>query len=168
MSTLKFNVGDTVKVVKDVYGDDNTSYKGHVGVIKEKSGSGLHSLHILEGVNDVGFYVSELELSDSKKDFVSIANEIGEFTQMKNEAYGSSVDATQKIMEVLMERYLNSDTDKYEFPRSLLKHMLLQVRIMDKQNRLFSNPDGDKLGESAYRDLTGYGLIGIEMDERNS
>lgn len=102
------------------------------------------------------------------KDFVSIANEIGEFTQMKNEAYGSSVDATEKIMEVLMERYLNTDTNTYEFPRSLLKHILLQVRIMDKQNRLFSNPDGDKLNESIYKDLTGYGLIGIEMDERNS
>jgi hypothetical protein len=97
--------------------------------------------------------------------FTEIALEIGEFTDMKNKQYGSSVDATQKMIEVLMERY-TYDEDNYLMPKSLLKHILLQVRMMDKQNRIFNNPSGEGDSESPYRDLGGYSLIGIDMTER--
>jgi hypothetical protein len=97
--------------------------------------------------------------------FTEIANEIGKFTDKKNRQYGSSVDATEKMMEVLMERY-TYDEENYLMPKSLLKHILLQVRMMDKQNRIFNNPSGEGDSESPYRDLGGYSLIGIEMTEK--
>lgn len=96
------------------------------------------------------------------KKFTDIALEIGKFTDMKNEQYGSSVDAVYKIMEVLMERY-TYDEENYLMPKSLLKHILLQVRMMDKQNRIFNNPEGKNDEESQYNDLAGYSLIGIDM-----
>jgi hypothetical protein len=94
--------------------------------------------------------------------FTELALEIGQFTDKKNKQYGSSVDATEKIMEVLMERY-TYDEDNYLMPKSLLKHILLQVRMMDKQNRIFNNPSGEGDSESPYNDLAGYSLIGIDM-----
>jgi hypothetical protein len=39
------------------------------------------------------------------------------------------------------------------------------VRVMDKQNRIFNNPSGKGDSESPWRDITGYGLIGIDMVE---
>lgn len=102
---------------------------------------------------------------DERK-FEKISNEIGKFTDLKNKQYGSSVDATYKMMKVLMERY-TYDEDNYLMPKALLKDMLLQVRMMDKQNRIFNNPSGKGDSESPYRDLAGYSLIGIDMVERN-
>jgi hypothetical protein len=96
--------------------------------------------------------------------FTELAYGIGEFTDMKNQQYGSSVDATFGMMKVLMERYKNDD-NTYTIPESLLEHILLQVRIMDKLNRIFNNPSGEGDSESPYRDLAGYSLIGIDMVE---
>lgn len=94
--------------------------------------------------------------------FTKIGLEIGEFTDEKNKQYGSSVDATYKMIQVLMERY-TYDEDNYLIPKSLLQHILLQVRMMDKQNRIFNNPSGEGDSESPYKDLAGYSLIGINM-----
>jgi hypothetical protein len=96
--------------------------------------------------------------------FTELAYGIGEFTDMKNQQYGSSVDATYGMMKVLMERY-TYDEENYLMPKTLLKHILLQVRMMDKQNRIFNNPSGEGDSESPYRDLAGYSLIGIDMVE---
>jgi hypothetical protein len=96
--------------------------------------------------------------------FGEIGLEIGKFTDDKNKQYGSSVDATYEMMKVLMDRY-TYDEDNYLIPKELVKHMLLQVRIMDKQNRIFNNPSGKNEKESPYKDITGYGLIGVNMVE---
>jgi hypothetical protein len=98
--------------------------------------------------------------------FTEIAFGIGEFTDMKNKQYGSSVDATYSMVQVLMERYTYDD-ENYLMPKDLLKHILLQVRIMDKQNRIFNNPSGEGDSESPYNDITGYGLIGVDMVNKN-
>jgi hypothetical protein len=98
--------------------------------------------------------------------FTEIAFGIGEFTDMKNKQYGSSVDATYSMIKVLMERYKNSD-NTYTIPESLLQHILLQVRMMDKLNRIFNNPSGEGDSESPYNDLAGYSLIGIDMVSKN-
>jgi hypothetical protein len=60
-----------------------------------------------------------------------------------------------------MERY-TYDEENYLMPKSLLKHILLQVRMMDKQNRIFNNPSGKGDSESPYKDLTGYSIIGVD------
>jgi hypothetical protein len=106
-------------------------------------------------------FVEEVK-NDELGKFATLALEIGQFTDVKNKQYGSSVDATQKMIEVLMERY-TYDEEKYLMPKSLLQHLLLTVRVMDKQNRIFNNPSGKGDSESPWKDITGYGLIGIDM-----
>jgi hypothetical protein len=123
----------------------------------------IKSLKPLE--KEIWRVVEQPEEQSLQGKFTEIANEIGQFTDMKNKQYGSSVDATQKMIEVLMERY-TYDEENYLMPKSLLKHILLQVRMMDKQNRIFNNPSGEGDSESPYRDLGGYSLIGIEMTEK--
>jgi hypothetical protein len=39
--------------------------------------------------------------------------------------------------------------------------------MMDKLNRIFNNPSGEGDSESPYNDITGYGLIGIDMVCKN-
>lgn len=108
----------------------------------------------------------EIEVESEVGRFERIAVELGKFTDMKNKQYGSSVDATYEMVKVLMERYAHDD-ENYLMPKSLLQHILLQVRMMDKINRLFNNPSGKGDSESPYKDLTGYSLIGVDMVERN-
>jgi hypothetical protein len=68
-------------------------------------------------------------------------------------------------MKVFLQEYRNKD-NTYTIPESLLQHVLLQVRIIDKQNRIFSNPDGDLMKESPYNDITGYGMLGKRMSDK--
>jgi hypothetical protein len=98
--------------------------------------------------------------------FGELGLDIGKFTDDKNKQYGSSVDATYEMMKVLMNRY-TYDENNYLIPKELVRHMLLQVRIMDKQNRIFNNPTGKDEKESPYKDITGYGLIGVDMVEHD-
>lgn len=83
---------------------------------------------------------------------------LGRLVDEKQAAYGDSIAQTEKLMHVFLSRYEEGDT--YKIPKSLLNHILLQVRIIDKQNRIFSNPDGDLMDESPYKDIAGYGLLG--------
>lgn len=129
--------------------------------------------YIVEDENESKFKVREVELDrlgDIHMDkqlgkFEKIATELGKFTDEKNKQYGSSVDATYEMMLVLMDRYKNEDST-YTIPKELLKHILLQSRMMDKQNRIFNNPSGKDDAESPYRDLVGYGLIGVNMMDK--
>nr|WP_278430814.1 hypothetical protein [Brevibacillus laterosporus] len=96
------------------------------------------------------------------KKFEEMGTEIGKLTDLKQEAYGNSVDKSFELMKIFLKGYKNND-DTYTIPEVLLKHLLLQVRMIDKQNRIFSNPKGDKMGESPYQDLVGYSLLGTDM-----
>lgn len=165
---MNFKIGDRVEII-----DDELScgvYKGQQGTIVYIDGTRDYLVY-LDSDKVIWFDENELKLIEpnaskvNQKSFQEIANEIGKFTDMKNEAYGSSVDATYEVMKVFLNKYKNAD-NTYTIPESLLKHILLQVRIIDKQNRIFTNPDGDKMGESQYNDITGYGLIGVRMMEK--
>jgi hypothetical protein len=123
--------------------------------------TGFETLRAKE-VDDLPF-VEEVK-NDELGKFAKLAIEIGQFTDVKNKQYGSSVDATYEMTKALMERYTYDD-DYYLMPKSLLKHLLLNVRIMDKQNRIFNNPTGKGDSESPYKDITGYGIIGVDMVE---
>ena len=94
--------------------------------------------------------------------FKQKGQEIGELVDLKQRAYGNAITKTSKLLEVFLEDYKNDD-GTYTIPASLLKHLALQVRIIDKQNRIFSNPDGDLMSESPYKDIAGYGLLGSEL-----
>ncbi len=108
--------------------------------------------------------VEEVEQMEIGK-FEKLATELGKFTDMKNKQYGSSVDATHEMVKVLMDRY-TYDENRYLIPKELLSHLLLTVRVMDKQNRIFNNPSGKGDSESPWKDILGYSLIGVEMVER--
>lgn len=151
--------GEIVRILKVDY------LYGQVEIEHEDKSQQVVLYTTLKQLEDEIWRIVEQPEEESSGKFTEIALEIGEFTDMKNKQYGSSVDATQKMIEVLMERY-TYDEENYLMPKSLLKHILLQVRMMDKQNRIFNNPSGEGDSESPYRDLGGYSLIGIEMTEK--
>lgn len=96
------------------------------------------------------------------KSYSQIGTEIGHLVEQKQKAYGDSITKTFDLVKVFLRDYRNKD-GTYTIPESLLRHLLLQVRIIDKQNRIFSNPDGDLMEENCYSDITGYGIIGNKM-----
>lgn len=167
---MKFKKDDIVTIISDK--NDVKQYKGlttKIIAVNEE-----FEEYLTDVDHDVWFTESELELvrrmpsqtfnKQKVKSFQEIAVKIGKFTDMKNEAYGSSVDATYEVLKIFLKKYKNDD-NTYTIPESLLKHIFLQVRMIDKQNRIFNNPDGDKMEESPYRDLAGYSLIGVRMTE---
>lgn len=87
-----------------------------------------------------------------------IANDVASIVSDKQKAYGNSVDKVERVIEVLMEQYDNGD-GTYTIPKELIPHLLYQVRILDKQNRIFTNPKGDLMDESPYTDILGYALL---------
>ncbi len=108
--------------------------------------------------------VKGMETIDVEGYFQKLGNKVGELVDLKQQAYGDSVSKTYKLMQIFLEQYDNGD-NTYTIPKSLLKHILLQVRKIDKANRIFSNPDGDLMGENPYQDDVGYSLLGMRMVE---
>lgn len=94
--------------------------------------------------------------------FEQMGQKIGSLVDEKQKAYGNSVDSSFQVMKIYMARYKNAD-GTYTIPEELLQHIMLMVRIMDKQSRIFSNPKGDLMGESPYQDILGYGMLGTKM-----
>jgi hypothetical protein len=119
-----------------------------------------------EQKNEVGF-TAQHGPSDTQQDqpprdpnrqlseFEIIADEIGKLVTEKNEAYGSAYIKTAQFLLLL-------------FPNGIHIHryrdMLLMVRILDKLMRLATRPDA--FGESPYRDISGYGILGVHSDSR--
>jgi hypothetical protein len=111
------------------------------------------------------------ELDNQKTDIIDSyfeqrGKDIGALVDSKQKAYGNAVEQTYNVVEQFMKPYLNKDGETYTIPKSLLKHLLLQVRIIDKQNRIFNNPDQDLMEENTYRDISGYGLLGEKFTGR--
>jgi|TARA_R110002020_G_scaffold72542_4_gene186634 hypothetical protein len=88
--------------------------------------------------------------------FEKIANEIGKLVDEKNKAYGSSFLKSEKILQIL---YPNGITpDQY-------KNMLAITRIVDKLFRIAT--DKDAFGENPFKDIAGYGILGVANEEFN-
>lgn len=90
--------------------------------------------------------------------YESIGAAIGKAVDEKQRAYGDSFGQCGDILRVFLRPYDNGD-GTYTIPDALLDHLLAQVRIIDKQFRIFSNPRGDLMGETPYRDIVGYGIL---------
>lgn len=97
---------------------------------------------------------------DSLGRYEKMGLELGKLVDEKQLAYGDAVTVCQKVLEVHLERYYDSSGGFYRISPALLEHIIRQVRIIDKQCRIFSNPEGDLMGESPYMDIAGYGLLG--------
>ena len=90
---------------------------------------------------------------------------IGKLVDEKELAYGQSVKKTSQLIKIFLQDYRQED-GTYILSEPLLEQLLLQVRIIDKQNRIFNNPSADRMNESPYSDIAGYGLLGETLLKR--
>ena len=90
---------------------------------------------------------------------------IGKLVDEKELAYGQSVKKTSQLIKIFLQDY-KQDNGTYIISEPLLDQLLLQVRIIDKQNRIFNNPTADRMNESPYSDIAGYGLLGEALLDR--
>ena len=89
-----------------------------------------------------------------EKNFIAIANSVGELVQEKNIAYGDSFAKSQQIVSAL---YPNGvQPEQY-------RDMLAITRVIDKLFRIATKKDA--FGESPWRDICGYAILGIANDE---
>lgn len=88
-------------------------------------------------------------------EFRRIGAEVGELVAQKNESYGNSFSTVGEALRLLYPDGIQPDqyTDA-----------LALVRVWDKMMRIAT--DRDAMGESPYRDIAGYGLLGTERVER--
>jgi hypothetical protein len=91
--------------------------------------------------------------TDHSENIKKIAREIGELTAEKNAAYGNSVATSTEVL-----RLLYPDGVK---PKQY-RDMLLVARVLDKLSRIANRKDA--FGESPWRDIAGYGVIGAVND----
>lgn len=86
--------------------------------------------------------------------FEVIAEQIGKLTAEKNEAYGDSASRSGAALEIFYPRGVSP---------AQYGDMLLVVRVLDKISRIATRKRA--LGESPWRDIAGYGLLGTALDE---
>lgn len=88
--------------------------------------------------------------------YENLGREIGQLVDKKQKAYGKAFQLTPQIFRMLYPNGIKPE--QYE-------DMLTLVRIMDKIVRI-SNGNKYAFGESPYRDIAGYGLLGTAMSEK--
>lgn len=88
------------------------------------------------------------------KTFIELGTEIGDVVERKNAAYGSSFAKAGPFLRMLYPGGLRVEQ---------FDDALLLVRIFDKLQRIAT--DRDALGESPYRDIAGYGILGAHLHE---
>jgi len=89
-----------------------------------------------------------------KKTFKQIGTEIGTLVEEKNSAYGSSFAESYKILNTLYPNGIKPEqyTDA-----------LAIIRVIDKLFRIANKKDA--FGESPWKDIAGYAILGISNDE---
>lgn len=87
------------------------------------------------------------------KDYVGIAKDIGLLVEQKQEAYGDSFSKSEEIIKVLYPNGVKPEN---------YRDLLTITRIIDKLFRIATRKDA--FGESPYRDIAGYALLGIASD----
>jgi hypothetical protein len=90
------------------------------------------------------------------KSFEQLGREIGQLVQEKNEAYGDSFGKASDILEVLYPNGVKPDQ---------YRDMLAVIRVLDKLFRLANKKDA--FGESPWRDICGYSILGVFNDEKS-
>lgn len=86
--------------------------------------------------------------------FEKIGTEIGQLVDQKNAAYGSSFKKSEEILKILYPNGIQPDQ---------YKDMLAITRILDKLFRIATRKDA--FGESPFKDIAGYGILGVSNDE---
>lgn len=86
--------------------------------------------------------------------YKTMGTAIGQMVDEKQAAYGDSFGKSGAILRILYPNGIAPDQ---------IDDALCIVRIVDKLFRIAS--DKDALGESPYRDIAGYGLLGAFRSE---
>lgn len=86
--------------------------------------------------------------------FIKKAIEIGKLVGVKNRAYGNAFYDSGKILKILYPKGVSLEQ---------MDDMLAVVRILDKIFRIASEKKA--LGESPYRDIAGYGILGYTRED---
>jgi len=91
------------------------------------------------------------------KTYKELGIEVGSLVDEKNAAYGSSFAECHKILTVLYPEGIKPEqyTDA-----------LAIIRVIDKLFRIANKKDA--FGESPWRDIAGYALLGIANDKREA
>jgi hypothetical protein len=89
--------------------------------------------------------------------YATLGLEIGRLVQEKQAAYGDSFGKAGDVMRIL---YPNG------IPPEKMDDALCIVRILDKVFRIAT--DKDALGESPYKDIVGYGLLGAARSKKGA
>jgi len=87
------------------------------------------------------------------KDYIGIAKDIGSLVEEKQEAYGDSFSKSEKIINILYPNGVKPEN---------YRDLLTVTRIIDKLFRIATRKNA--FGESPYRDIAGYALLGIASD----
>lgn len=87
------------------------------------------------------------------KDYIALAADLGRLVQDKQLAYGDSFSRSQEILKILYPNGIKPEN---------YKDLLTITRIIDKLFRIANKKDA--FGESPYRDIAGYGLLGLADD----
>lgn len=95
-------------------------------------------------------------MSDRKK-YQEIGEEIGRLVQEKNEAYGDSFGQACRILEVLYPDGIQP---------AQYRDALAITRVIDKLFRLANKKDA--FGESPWRDICGYAILGVANDHKDT
>jgi hypothetical protein len=86
--------------------------------------------------------------------FADMGAALGELTEEKNEAYGDSFARSGEIMSILYP---------YGITPNQYRDALGVVRVLDKLFRIATRKDA--FGESPWKDIAGYGIVGAVTDE---
>lgn len=91
----------------------------------------------------------------NKTQFEEIATKIGKLVDEKNQAYGNSFSESHKILSILYPNGIQPEqyTDA-----------LAIIRVIDKLFRIAT--DRDAFGESPWKDIAGYSILGVANHER--
>ena len=93
-------------------------------------------------------------MTPSDLKYEKLGQAIGKLVDEKNESYGKSFDNSDKILKALFPDGIMPDQ---------YSDMLAITRIVDKLFRIANNKEA--FGESPYKDIAGYGLLGAAKDE---
>ena len=85
--------------------------------------------------------------------FLEVANDVGSLVKQKNQAYGDSFNKASQILKVLYPNGVEP---------SQYTDMLAVTRVLDKLFRLATRKDA--FGESPWKDICGYSILGIAND----
>jgi hypothetical protein len=85
----------------------------------------------------------------------TLGRALADLVSEKNQAYGSSFEKSGEFLRILYPDGLKPEQ---------YGDALLLVRIFDKQMRIATRKDA--FGESPFKDIAGYGLIGAAKDDK--